>query len=186
MLKALLFYISKTVCGLPRIRRKESSINKAIVNLIYSVWTPRTGFLFFPKITIFISSATITNLKIAVKWEIFKNFVFGNLPKILLLKYIRLTSTPKLAKDYGLKDQVQRSAVSIASNIAEGDELGSDKQSIRFFYISKGSVAELTTQLIIANEIGYIDNVSISSLLDDCDKISAMLTNLIKARNKGL
>jgi hypothetical protein len=40
--------------------------------------------------------------------------------------------------------------------------------------------------LIIANEIGYIDNVSISRLLDDCDKISAMLTNLIKARNKGL
>jgi len=106
--------------------------------------------------------------------------------KDLAVKIYKLTSTPKLSKDFGLKDQIQRSAVSIASNIAEGDELGSDKQSIRFFYISKGSVAELTTQLIIANEIGYIDDVTNSSLLDECDKISAMLSNLIKARNKGL
>ena len=89
-----------------------------------------------------------------------------------------------MARDFGLKDQIQRSAVSIASNIAEGDELGSDKQSVRYFYISKGSVAELTTQLIIANEIGYIDNITKNSLLDDCDKISAMLTKLIRARSQ--
>ena len=69
---------------------------------------------------------------------------------------------------------------------AEGDELGSDRQSIRHFYISKGSVAELTTQLIIANEIGYIDNIAKNSLLDDCDKISSMLTKLIKARSQGI
>jgi four helix bundle protein len=116
----------------------------------------------------------------------FQKLRVWQLAKNLAIEIYKLTSNTKLARDFGLKDQMQRSAVSVASNIAEGDELGSDKQSIRYFYISKGSVAELTTQLIIANEIGYIDNVIISSLLEDCDKISAMLTNLIKARNKGL
>jgi four helix bundle protein len=116
----------------------------------------------------------------------FQKLRVWQLARKLAVEIYRLTSNTKLAKDFGLKDQMQRSAVSVASNIAEGDELGSEKLSIRYFYISKGSVAELTTQLIIANEIGYIDNVTISTLIDDCDKISAMLTNLIKARNKGL
>jgi four helix bundle protein len=108
------------------------------------------------------------------------------LAKDLAVKIYRLTKTRDFSKDFGLRDQIQRSAVSIASNIAEGDELGSDKQSIRFFYISKGSVAELTTQLIIANEIGYIDNITRDNLVNECDKISAMLTKLIKARSQGL
>ena len=106
--------------------------------------------------------------------------------KEVAVKIYRLTRGKEFARDFGLKDQIQRSAVSVASNIAEGDELGSDKQSIRFFYFSKGSVAELTTQLIIANEIGYIDVDTKNSLLDDCDKISAMLTKLIKARSQEL
>lgn len=103
--------------------------------------------------------------------------------KDLAVKIYKLTKSNEFAKDFGLKDQIQRASVSVASNIAEGDELGSDKQSVRFFYISKGSVAELTTQLIIANEIGYIDNVTRNNLLEDCDKISAMLSKLIKARS---
>jgi len=104
--------------------------------------------------------------------------------KEIAVKIYRLTRTKEFARDFGLKDQIQRSAVSIASNIAEGDELGSDKQSIKYFYISKGSVAELTTQLIIANEIGYIDDDTKSTLLDNCDIISAMLTKLIKAKSQ--
>ena len=56
-------------------------------------------------------------------------------------------------KDYSLKDQVRRASVSISSNIAEGDERDTNKESIRFLYISKGSLAELRTQLEIAYEI---------------------------------
>ena len=104
--------------------------------------------------------------------------------KDLAVKIYQLTKEQDFSKDYGLKDQIQRSAVSIASNIAEGDELGSDKQSIRHFYIAKGSNAELLTQLIIANEIGYVNTFTVSSLLDDCNKISAMLSKLIIARSR--
>jgi four helix bundle protein len=48
-----------------------------------------------------------------------------------------------LQKDFGLKDQMRRAAVSISSNISEGDELGTDKQAIRQFYIAKGSSQRL-------------------------------------------
>lgn len=102
--------------------------------------------------------------------------------KELAVKIYKLTQNPEFKKDFGFKDQIQRAAVSIPSNIAEGDELGTDKLSIRYFYISKGSSAELMTQLIIAKEIGYIDPVTSGLLIDECDKISSMLTKLIRAR----
>jgi len=78
----------------------------------------------------------------------------------------------------------QRSAVSIPSNIAEGDDLETDKQSIKHFYIAKGSTAELLTQLIIAQEIGYLDVESSDLLVNDCRIISVRLTKLIQARSK--
>ena len=86
--------------------------------------------------------------------------------KEIAVKIYRLTKSNDFSKDYGLKDQIQRSSVSIASNIAEGDELGTDKLAIRYFYISKGSTAELMTQLIIAYEIGYIDENTKNVLVD--------------------
>lgn len=106
--------------------------------------------------------------------------------KEIAVRIYGLTRTKEFSKDFGLKDQMQRSAVSIASNIAEGDELGTDKQSIRYFYISKGSAAELMTQLIIASEIGYIDEKTKEGLVDECNKISAMLSKLIKARSSDI
>jgi four helix bundle protein len=74
--------------------------------------------------------------------------------------------------------------VSIPSNIAEGDNLDTDKQSVRHFYIARGSTAELRTQLIISLEIGYISSQEFESFDAECDKISAMLTTLIKHRLK--
>jgi len=113
----------------------------------------------------------------------FQNLRVWQISKEIAVKIYQLTQSKEFLKDFGLKDQIQRSAVSIASNIAEGDELGTDKQSIRHFYIAKGSVAELITQLIIANEIGYIKVETKNQLADECDKISAMLSKLIKARS---
>ena len=79
---------------------------------------------------------------------------------------------------------MRRASVSVPSNIAEGDNLDTDKQSIRHFYIARGSSAELRTQLIIAKEIGYITMDQYDRLEKDCEKISIMLTALIKHRSK--
>jgi four helix bundle protein len=96
----------------------------------------------------------------------------------------KVTSSEKYSKDFELRGQTRKSAVSVPSNIAEGDESGTIKQSIRYFNIAKGSCAELLTQLIIAFEIGYIINkVDFKRLEEKCNKISAMLFNLIKARS---
>jgi four helix bundle protein len=87
-------------------------------------------------------------------------------------------------KDYGLRDQIRRAAVSIPSNIAEGDELGTAKQAIRFFYSAKGSSAEVLTQAIIALETGYISKESYDQIAKECESISSMLTRLIQSRSK--
>lgn len=103
--------------------------------------------------------------------------------KDLAVKIYKLTQTSSLAKDFGFKDQIQRSAVSIPSNISEGDELDTNKQSVRYFYIAKGSAAELLTQIIIGQEVGYIDKIDADLLINDCKVVSVMLTKLIKTRS---
>ena len=113
----------------------------------------------------------------------FKQLRVWQIAKELAVKVYKLTQNQQFKKDFGFKDQIQRAAISIPSNIAEGDELGTDKLSVRYFYIAKGSSAELMTQLIIAHEIGYIDSEFSNQIIDECDKISSMLAKLIKARS---
>ncbi|MDP3002668.1 MAG: four helix bundle protein [Bacteroidales bacterium] len=101
----------------------------------------------------------------------------------LAVSIYKLTGDNKsFQKDFGLKDQMRRASVSISSNISEGDELGTDKQAIRQFYIAKGSSAELYTQLTISKKIEYISEDENKYYLNECKGISAMLTNLIKSR----
>ena len=104
--------------------------------------------------------------------------------KDLAVNIYRTTGEGSFAKDYGLRDQIRRAAVSIPSNIAEGDELGSDKQAIRYFYTARGSSAEVLTQAIIAQEIGYLTVDSLKHIENECESISGMLTRLIQARSK--
>jgi len=89
-----------------------------------------------------------------------------------------------MASDYGLRDQIRRAAISVPSNIAEGDELDTDKQAIKQFFYAKGSVAELLTQSIIAFEIGYLDANAYENFEKECKAIPSMLTRLIQARKK--
>lgn len=95
-----------------------------------------------------------------------------------------LYQTLRDCRDYGLRDQMQRSAVSIPSNIAEGYERNTNKDFIHFLYIAKGSCSELRTQIYLAIEIGFFDKTIGDKLLESTRKISAMLYNLIKVRRE--
>jgi four helix bundle protein len=102
----------------------------------------------------------------------------------LAVSIYKLTSeNNSFKKDFSLKDQMRRCSVSISSNISEGDELGTDKQAIRQFFIAKGSAAELYTQLTISSKIGYLTIEENKYYLNECKGISAMLTKLIKSRS---
>jgi four helix bundle protein len=101
----------------------------------------------------------------------------------LAVENYKLTETGKIKSDFGLRDQMRRAAVSIPSNIAEGDGLSTDKQSIRHFFIARGSTSELRTQLIISLEIGYMTKELYEEIENECAEISAMLTSLIKHRS---
>ena len=87
-------------------------------------------------------------------------------------------------REFGLKDQMTRAAVSIPSNIAEGSARNSDREFIHFLHIAKGSAAELTTQLYIAAEIGVISKCGSKSLLSRLDEISAMIQGLIETKTE--
>lgn len=86
-------------------------------------------------------------------------------------------------KDFGFKDQITRSSLSIASNIAEGMEKSSNKDKYRFLDISKGSTAELITQIYIAIEIKYIDKDIGFSWIKELNEIISMLSGLQKKLN---
>jgi four helix bundle protein len=78
-------------------------------------------------------------------------------------------------KDFGLRDQITRAAVSIPSNIAEGSERGSRKEFQLFLNYSKGSAAELKTQLLIANKAGIISPDTYNDFESELVQISKML-----------
>ncbi len=92
-------------------------------------------------------------------------------------------ATKELPKDelYGLISQLRRCAVSIPSNIAEGNTRQHTTEYIQFLYIALGSCAELETQIIISGELGYLNKEIEAGLLEKLDYIGRMLRNLIKA-----
>ena len=116
-------------------------------------------------------------------YQNFKELRVWQEAKNLSITVYKLTENGKFSKDYSLRDQVRRAAVSIASNIAEGYERNSDKDFIRFLLIAKGSLAELRTQLEIAKEITYMNDETFEKLEEHCNKIGAMLSKLIKSRS---
>ena len=92
-------------------------------------------------------------------------------------------------KNFTLKDQAQRSAISIHSNIAEGSERGSNADFVRFLRYSKGSCAELRTQLYIARKVPQkLNRPSLDipdELITETREIAAMLQGLVNSIEKG-
>ena len=80
----------------------------------------------------------------------------------------RLSSNGKLSKDFGLRDQMRRAEASIPANIAEGDEMESVKQSIKFFRIAKGSSGVLYTHAEITKQIDLLSKSEVDFIQNEC------------------
>ncbi len=112
----------------------------------------------------------------------FRELLTWRKAKGLAVQVCQLSAQGALGSDFWLRDQICRSAVSIASNLAEGDERDTDKEAVRFFRIAKGSLAEFRTQIQIACEAGRLKNDLYEALEEECETLGKMLGSLIKAR----
>ncbi|MCB0478230.1 MAG: four helix bundle protein [Crocinitomicaceae bacterium] len=84
-------------------------------------------------------------------------------------------------KDFGFKDQIQRAAVSISNNIAEGYDRNYKNEFKRFLWISKASCGEVKSMLFLAERLQYISKDEKTNLLKECDQVSRMIFGLIKS-----
>ncbi len=96
----------------------------------------------------------------------------------LVVVIYAMTREGEFAKDFGLRDQIQRAAVSIMSNLAEGFERGTRPDFHRFVVIAKASCAELRSQLYIAFDIGYITEQQLSHTMKQASELARILGGL--------
>ena len=92
----------------------------------------------------------------------------------------RQTSDGKFSRDYGLRDQMRRAAVSIMANIAEGFARKGSKEFGQFLFVAKASAAELQSHAYVALDQGYLGEPDFKEQYDKLDHVSRMLSNLIK------
>ena len=110
----------------------------------------------------------------------YKEFIVWQRAMDLATEVYRLTKLLPKFETYGLADQMRRAAVSIPSNIAEGQGRNSAREFINFLGIARGSQNELETQLLLCVKLNYFKQEDITLALNFCIEVSKMLNALIK------
>ncbi len=105
---------------------------------------------------------------------------------VLAKRIYQLTARLPREERYGLCSQMQRAAVSIPSNIAEGNARNSRKDYARFVSLASGSAAELQTQLLLSRDLEMGDGESVNDCLILCERISKMLYRLQQSLGRPL
>src|SRR5258706_16221497 len=107
-----------------------------------------------------------------------------NLSMNLVLDIYELTADFPSREKYGLTGQIQRAAVSVPSNIAEGAARQTKKEFSNFLHIAQGSLSELDTQIELAARLGYLDDGKRNRLDEKMQRIDKLITGLIRHLNK--
>ena len=118
----------------------------------------------------------------------FKRFeempVWQDARKLTSIVY-KLAQENKFKTDFGLRDQIQRAAVSVMSNIAEGYERATKKEFLAFLDYAKGSTGEVRSQLYVALDIGHISEQQFQDTYDLCVSVSTQLTRFSQYLRKS-
>ncbi len=96
----------------------------------------------------------------------------------------RITANESFSRDWGLRNQIRRAAVSVMSNIAEGFERYSNPDFARFLAIARGSCAEVKSQLYLAKSINYISEDDFRTLHELCSLLSGSIGKFRSSMNK--
>ena len=114
--------------------------------------------------------------------ETFEKLDVWRLAKVLALDVYR---SLRHCRDFSFRDQMQRAAVSIPCNIAEGVERNSQAEFKNFLGVAKGSAGELRTQIIMAKDLDYLENEGLERLTESSVRVSQMLGGLIRSVDTG-
>lgn len=104
----------------------------------------------------------------------------------LAIDFYSLIKTELLSRDYAFCDQLKRASVSVSNNIAEGFEYGSNKQFVKFLFITKGSLGELRSMVFLLERLEFINNDQSFELRMKCTELSKMISSLIKYLEKHI
>ncbi len=112
------------------------------------------------------------------KVERFEDLIAWQKARVLATDIYQVTRQGDFAKDFGLRDQIQRAAVSTMSNIAEGFERGGRGEFHQFLKIAKASCAEVRSQLYIALDIGYLSEAEFETLIEKAEEVGRIIGGL--------
>lgn len=112
--------------------------------------------------------------------KMFEEIEVWQLARALVKEIYRITSDVEMNKNYSLKDQIQRAALSIMNNISEGFERHSDREFANFLNIAKGSAGEVRSMLFVLLDLHYIDNNTFNDVYLQTTTISKSLSGFIK------
>ena len=118
------------------------------------------------------------------KIEKFEDLIAWQKARDLTKQLYKLTSDGQFAKDFSLRDQIRRAAVSIMSNISEGFERGSINEFHQFLVIAKASCAEVRSQLYVAFDAGYINESRFQELYQQANEVSRIIGGLRSSVDK--
>jgi len=119
------------------------------------------------------------------KVEKFEDLIVWQKAHELAIGIYGLTSREPFCRDFGLRDQIQRAAVSVMSNIAEGFERYSRPEFRQFLSVARGSVAEVRSQLYLARSLQYVDEEDFDRIYSLCKDISNLTGALRKSLKQG-
>ncbi|MCR4303893.1 MAG: four helix bundle protein [Gallionella sp.] len=120
----------------------------------------------------------------AQKVDRFEDLIAWQKARQLTVEIYRITAHGEFAKDFGLRDQIRRAAVSVMSNIAEGFDRASRSEFHQFLVIAKASCAEVRSQLYVALDVGYIDQKMFDNVNSSTSELSRILGGLRAAVQK--
>jgi len=109
------------------------------------------------------------------KIERFEDIIAWQRARVLTNEIYASTRIGQFARDYGLKDQIQRASVSTMANIAEGFERGGDREFVQFLSNSKGSCGEVKSHLYVALDQSYISAAGFDQLYAKADEVSRLV-----------
>ena len=115
----------------------------------------------------------------------FEDLIFWQKSRELTKLIYTATRKPEFRKDFGLKEQIQRSCVSVMSNAAEGFGRGGNSEFIQFLFVAKGSLSEVKSQLYVGLDLSYITSSEFKKAYEMTEEISRLINSFIKRLKNG-